>query len=228
MDRVISTGPGKTCQSFLSASGPKASNGSTAPVTGTAQPTSRAMPTPAAWSATPRTSRRCLPNLSPFATTLTRLFPASRARLATGRGRRTFALESTHPSAHRPASSSSQFTGIVSPATLSRDRQVDACALCHNGINGVESKPAFSFVPGDNLAEFIAASSAGAHDQLDVHGNQVGLLKQSRCFRASPNMSCATCHDVHAPELPAASYSSRCLGAIRGKAVVFPRDCVRA
>jgi hypothetical protein len=50
-----------------------------------------------------------------------------------------------------------------------------------------------------------------ATDRLDVHGNQVNLLARSRCFQSSPAMTCSTCHDVHAPERPAADYSARCL-----------------
>jgi hypothetical protein len=52
----------------------------------------------------------------------------------------------------------------------------------------------------------------GPDAKLDVHGNQVALLERSRCYRSSPDMSCITCHDVHAPERPAAEYSDRCLG----------------
>jgi hypothetical protein len=77
----------------------------------------------------------------------------------------------------------------LNPAKWSRDRQVQQCALCHNGIRADE-KPL---------------------DHPDVHGNQVGLLEKSRCYVSSPTMSCSTCHDVHAPEKVAASYSSRCL-----------------
>lgn len=67
-----------------------------------------------------------------------------------------------------------------------------------------------------------------------MHGNQVGLLKRSRCYLASPAMSCSTCHDVHAPERSAASYSPRCLschrwqscGASRVLGEEVTRNCV--
>ncbi len=52
----------------------------------------------------------------------------------------------------------------------------------------------------------------------DVHGNQVGLLKRSRCFLSSASMTCTTCHQVHAPERDAASYSGRCLQCHQVKA----------
>jgi len=46
--------------------------------------------------------------------------------------------------------------------------------------------------------------------QPDVHGNQVGLLERSRCFR-SARMTCASCHDVHRQERDLAAFSDRCL-----------------
>lgn len=101
--------------------------------------------------------------------------------------------------------------GIINPGRLSRDRQVDLCALCHNGIRSQELARAFSFTPGADLNNFLRPDPADAAEAPNVHGNQVGLLKKSRCYLSSPNMSCSTCHDVHAPEQSAASYSSRCM-----------------
>lgn len=176
--------------------------------------------------------------LSPLAESFTyeaaTLVPGIGCETCHGPGARHVALESAHPAGRRPEPVSPRVAGIVNPATLSRDRQVDICALCHNGTQGTELKPAFSFVPGENLADFIATSTVEPQDQLDVHGNQVGLLERSRCFRASPNMSCATCHDVHAPEQPASSYSSRCLrchswqscGASKTLGQTIVKDCI--
>jgi hypothetical protein len=98
---------------------------------------------------------------------------------------------------------------ILNPARFNRDRQVDACALCHNGTQQIQLRPAFTFIPGEHLDRFFA--STDDDEAPDVHGNQAGLLKRSRCYLGSAAMSCATCHDVHAPERPPASYSSRCL-----------------
>jgi hypothetical protein len=102
-------------------------------------------------------------------------------------------------------------SAILNPAKFSRDGQVDACAYCHNGIQRQALTPAFSFVPGKPLADFFKplATEAAAHP--DVHGNQVGLLERSRCYQSSPEMSCSTCHNTHAPEKAAASYSTACL-----------------
>jgi hypothetical protein len=124
---------------------------------------------------------------------------------------------------------------IVNPARLSRDRQVDGCALCHNGIARKQLAEAFTYVPGTPLETYLAPDPMEVVEAPDVHGNQVGLLKRSLCYRSSPAMSCATCHDVHAPERSPASYSSRCLachrwqscGASKTLGSAVKRDCIR-
>jgi hypothetical protein len=103
--------------------------------------------------------------------------------------------------------------GILNPKKLSRDRQVDLCALCHNGADRRELTLPFTYLPGKPLDQYFAAApTVDDASQPDVHGNQVGLLKKSRCYVSSPNMSCSTCHDVHHRERPAENYSDRCLG----------------
>ncbi|HUS05563.1 MAG TPA: multiheme c-type cytochrome [Bryobacteraceae bacterium] len=67
-----------------------------------------------------------------------------------------------------------------------RPSGIDLCARCHSGIPD-EGTPA-----------------------SDVHGNQVGLLKSSRCFQRSGSMTCSTCHDVHRVERDPATLSARC------------------
>ena len=97
------------------------------------------------------------------------------------------------------------------PSKLSRDRQIDLCALCHNGVGRESTRPAFTFMPGESLDDFFAPDPAESSAEPDVHGNQVALLKRSQCFRSSPTMTCSTCHDEHAPERPADDYSDHCL-----------------
>ena len=98
---------------------------------------------------------------------------------------------------------------IVNPAALSRDRQVEICAQCHGGI-GESVTPAFSYVPGQPLENYIRLQRPDANAAVDVHGNQVALTQRSRCYQSS-QMSCATCHEVHARERAAESYSEKCL-----------------
>ena len=83
------------------------------------------------------------------------------------------------------------------------------CAQCHGEI-GESVGPAFSYVPGQPLENYIRLQRPDANAAVDVHGNQVALAQRSRCYQ-SPQMSCTTCHEVHTQERPAAAYSEKCL-----------------
>ncbi|MDI3254040.1 MAG: multiheme c-type cytochrome [Bacillota bacterium] len=100
---------------------------------------------------------------------------------------------------------------ILNPAEFPRERQMDLCALCHNGVQREEIAPAFSYVPGEPLSQYFRPLPASSEEHPDVHGDQIGLLEKSRCYRESKTMTCSTCHDVHAAEKTAAFYSQRCL-----------------
>jgi hypothetical protein len=86
---------------------------------------------------------------------------------------------------------------------------MEVCAQCHGGI-GQPVAPAFSYVPGQRLEDYILLQVPEADARVDVHGNQVALTQRSRCYQSS-QMTCTTCHDVHAPERAAAAYSEKCL-----------------
>ena len=116
-----------------------------------------------------------------------------------------------HVTRQKAGSASTAGQAILNPAKFSRDRQVDLCALCHNGIQREPTAPAFSYIPGKTLRDYFKPIQAETAEHPDVHGNQVGLLQRSRCYLSSPNMTCSTCHDVHAKEQPAAAYSTKCL-----------------
>jgi hypothetical protein len=89
---------------------------------------------------------------------------------------------------------------ITNVATLSQNRQIDACALCHSG-DIKKTKPSFSFAVGNQLSNHFATDSIQDvvinSSAIDVHGNQVGLLKASKCFIQSKNMTCSSCHNPH-------------------------------
>ena len=104
---------------------------------------------------------------------------------------------------------------IVNPSSLSRDRQMEVCAQCHGGI-GESLAPAFSYVPGQPLEKFIRLQRPSEDARVDVHGNQVALTQRSRCYLSS-QMTCTTCHDVHAPERQPATYSEKCLQCHKDK-----------
>ena len=99
---------------------------------------------------------------------------------------------------------------IRNPARLARERQIDLCSLCHSGMREAR-KPLYGFRPGDDLDGYLAPESDGAPAQPDAHGNQVALLRASRCFAGSPDMSCSTCHNVHRVERNLTDLSGRCL-----------------
>lgn len=83
--------------------------------------------------------------------------------------------------------------------TLSRERRMEACVQCHSGLRArqVKGNP-FSFLAGENLADYSKNYYAGkSNAELDVHGNQYGLLTSSKCFKESPKLDCTTCHDPH-------------------------------
>jgi len=105
---------------------------------------------------------------------------------------------------------------IVNPAKLDRDRQIDVCGLCHSG-NGLPIAPALSFLPGDDLRDYIDIPYVSTEDAVDVHGSQVQLMRRSRCFQSSTNMTCSTCHNVHTTQRDAAAFSSHCLSCHQAK-----------
>jgi hypothetical protein len=103
---------------------------------------------------------------------------------------------------------------IVNPAKLSRQQNLDLCALCHGGrLQPVQ--PPFTYVVGTDLSRHYkvdtVSAAAAAAGSFDVHGNQYGLLRASKCFRMS-NMTCGTCHNPHENERGRlALFSSRCM-----------------
>lgn len=114
-----------------------------------------------------------------------------------------------HVARHTPGQTSAG-AAIVNPAKLSRDRQVDVCAMCHAGI-GAPVAPAFSYPPGEPVRDYINLGVQDTNARIDVHGNQVMLLERSRCFQSSPTFSCSTCHNVHVSQRDAPAFSSHCL-----------------
>lgn len=100
---------------------------------------------------------------------------------------------------------------IIQLKKLSRQQNLDACALCHSGFR-TPVQPAFAFKTGDKLDEFSSANySTDSTSMLDVHGNQFGLLTASKCFKMS-QMDCASCHNVHVKERDNMQvFSERCI-----------------
>ncbi len=115
------------------------------------------------------------------------------------------ALFRTKPPPRSPAA-----TAIINPAKLSRDRQLDICALCHAGV-GESFTPPLSFTAGDVLSHYLSIPPPEPDAHLEVHGGQWLRLTKSRCFKSSPAMTCTTCHDVHTPQRDPGAFAARCL-----------------
>ena len=99
---------------------------------------------------------------------------------------------------------------ILNPAAFTRDRKLDNCALCHSG-GRQPNAPSFTYRPGEKLDDYLVPQRERPDSVPDVHGNQVGLLRLSKCFRSSPAMSCSTCHDVHQPQRDVTQLAQKCL-----------------
>jgi hypothetical protein len=100
---------------------------------------------------------------------------------------------------------------IVNPAKLSAARQSDICAQCHAGQGERELMPAFTYVPGQPLNQYIDLGPIDSAQNVDVHGKQGMLLIRSRCYQSSQALNCSTCHDVHKKEPGAEAMSQHCL-----------------
>ena len=107
---------------------------------------------------------------------------------------------------------------IINPALFSRQQSLDQCALCHGG-RLQKTKPSFVFAAGDKLADYFLIDSVSPDvNSIDVHGNQYGLLKASKCFLKSNTLTCNTCHDPHTNEKGnAAVFSQKCIGCHNDK-----------
>lgn len=88
---------------------------------------------------------------------------------------------------------------IINTGRLSRKQNLDLCRFCHGG-RLTKSQPSFSYEAGDKLSDYFHLDTATTNiSDIDVHGNQYGMLSKSKCFTMS-DMTCITCHDAHKNE----------------------------
>jgi hypothetical protein len=100
---------------------------------------------------------------------------------------------------------------IINTEKLTRQQNLDLCRLCHGG-RLKKTTTSFSFQPGDSLSGFFTwDNTPPSPGDIDVHGNQYGLLAASKCFQGS-QMTCLTCHNPHKnEENMMQTYSQRCM-----------------
>ncbi|MEJ7595274.1 MAG: multiheme c-type cytochrome, partial [Planctomycetaceae bacterium] len=123
-----------------------------------------------------------------------------------GPGRQHAEYHRTNPAATNPEH-------IINPGSLSRDRSLDLCSLCHSGA-GEPIGESFRFRPGDRLADFIHIPPDTESTPGGVHSaNQQARMALSRCFQESSDMQCTTCHNPHQQE--------------RGKTKLFVARCLK-
>lgn len=113
---------------------------------------------------------------------------------------------------------------VINPSSLSRQLQLDACAVCHGG-KIQKTKPSFTFTVGKNLEDYfstnVISQTAMSSGEVEVHGNQYGLLQASKCFQQT-DLTCNTCHNSHENERGnMALFSSRCITCHNIKADSF-------
>lgn len=96
--------------------------------------------------------------------------------------------------------------------SLARQNRVEACAICHSGINRTVQST-FSFEPGSPLRHYMYQDTAAPDAKaVDVHANQYQLLRASACFQKSGMLDCSSCHNVHTVERDdLALFSRRCM-----------------
>jgi hypothetical protein len=116
-----------------------------------------------------------------------------------------------HVVAYKNPGASHAAGSIVNPAKLSAARQADVCAQCHGGQGDRFLAPAFSYLPGQPLQNYIDLGPLDSTKDVDVHGKQGKLLMKSKCYQMSSGLNCSTCHDVHQQQRDLAAMSQHCL-----------------
>jgi Cytochrome c554 and c-prime len=117
-----------------------------------------------------------------------------------------------HVAYHKEHAAEKKGQFIINPAALSRWQSLDLCTLCHGG-RLQKTRPSFQFTAGNRINDFFIHDTVSMDAvNIDVHGNQYGLMAASKCFKNSATLTCVTCHNTHENE--------------QGKTAVFAARCV--
>ncbi len=99
---------------------------------------------------------------------------------------------------------------ITTNKSLNHKQKLDQCVICHYAGENLQSR--FKFVIGNSITNFYGEPNPYNTSNLDVHGNQYGLLSQSKCFIESKTMDCVSCHNPHNDEPETVSkHSQKCM-----------------
>jgi predicted CXXCH cytochrome family protein len=126
---------------------------------------------------------------------------------------------------------------IVNPARLTAGPQLDICQQCHLEATSGRlpqavarfNRPAYSFRPGEHLADFLVhfdhPAGSGHDDKFEIV-SAAYRLRKSACFQKSGGrLTCTTCHNPHrAPEgdEATAKYRTACRGCHNQVAAPHP------
>jgi hypothetical protein len=108
-------------------------------------------------------------------------------------------------------------TFITRISTLTRQQKLDLCSTCHSGNDREARRSIFGFVPGDTLAHFYYPGFGEPVAEPDVHGQQLQMLRLSKCFKGS-ELTCFTCHSVHNDGGVVAVAVAQCVNCHQGSA----------
>jgi hypothetical protein len=110
-------------------------------------------------------------------------------------------------------------SGMIELGALPAASQRDVCARCH--LQGDSRWELVDAAPstGIPLPAQIPVLVPGEPDQDFRFVGQLERLELSACFRASPRMTCTTCHDPHlgAPAQGVAAFDASCLACHRDR-----------
>jgi predicted CXXCH cytochrome family protein len=99
---------------------------------------------------------------------------------------------------------------ITTNKSLNHKQKLDQSVICHYAGDNIQSR--FKFVIGNSITNFYGEPDPNNTSNLDVHGNQFGLLSKSKCFLESKTMDCISCHNPHKEETKnLLNYSQKCM-----------------